>query len=442
MKKKVQNFIDSEGLLTPNAQVIVGVSGGADSVALLHLLHSLGYNCVVAHCNFHLRMEESDRDENFVRTLAAEMKIPFENVHFQTAEYAKTAKVSIEMAARDLRYAWFTEVCSSYNAQAIAIAHHADDSIETLLMHLVRGTGLRGMSGIPVRNGKVIRPLLCCSREEILEYLMKYDLDYVEDSTNALSDYTRNKFRNEVIPLLETINPSVRRVLYSTFRRFTGIQSVYDKRIAEIKSSITKDDGKTFSIEIEKLKQQADVPTVLFELLYPYDFHPDQVAKIAQHIVDGHAGKIFYSDTYRLIKDRKYLLVSEKVEGENGEYTISDHCDELLLPRHLRIRRLKNDAGFEVSREANRIHLDADRLTFPLMLRNWRIGDSFIPFGMRGHKKLSDFFTDHKLSLAEKEQVLVLTSDDKIVWVLGLRTDDRFKITSKTKQVLEINMLE
>ena len=441
MKKKVQNFIDSEGLLTPNAQVIVGVSGGADSVALLHLLHSLGYNCVVAHCNFHLRMEESARDENFVRTLAGEMKIPFESVHFQTTEYAKTAKISIEMAARDLRYAWFAEVCSSYNAQAIAIAHHADDSIETVLMHLVRGTGLRGMSGIPVRNGKVIRPLLCCSREEILEYLMKYDLDYVEDSTNALSDYTRNKFRNEVIPLLETINPSVRKVLYSTFRRFTGIQSVYDKRIAEIKSSITKDDGKTFSIEIEKLKQQADVPTVLFELLYPYDFHPDQVAKIAQHM-DGNSGKIFYSDTYRLVKDRKYLLVSEKVEGENGEYTISDHCDELLLPRHLRIRHLKNDAGFEVSREANRIHLDADRLTFPLILRNWRTGDSFIPFGMRGHKKLSDFFTDNKLSLAEKEQVLVLTSDDKIVWVLGYRTDDRFKITNKTKLVIEIKLLE
>ncbi len=440
MDIRVQNFINKEKLLQPRAKVIVGLSGGADSVALLHILHSLGYQCVAAHCNFKLRNEESDRDESFVREFVDDFNIPAFFINFETTEYAKSHNISIEMAARDLRYDWFEKVRLEQNASYIAVAHHIDDNIETLLMNLVRGTGLRGMTGIPVRNGHVIRPMLCCTREDILAYLVRFNLQFVEDSTNASSDYMRNKFRNEVIPLLEEINPSAKHVLAQTIERFKGIQSEFQTYMAKLASEIVQYKNKDVFIDIELLKREPNPATVLFELTYPYGFHPDQIQDVVNHL-DSISGKVFISDTHRLVKDRKKLIITKIEKVDSTEISISENLEEIYSPIHLQFLLQNNSSDFQVSTKYNRVHIDADKLRFPLSIRIWREGDSFVPFGMKGNKKISDFYIDQKLSLYDKEKTYLLVSGQDIVWVIGLRLDNRYRITEKTKRILEVSMM-
>lgn len=436
MLTKVQNYIIQHKLLTPNARVIVGVSGGADSVVLLHILLSLGYDCVIAHCNFHLRMEESKRDEEFVRSLSKSLHLPFYSIDFETTKYAKEQHKSIEMAARDLRYEWFYQLMLKLDAQAIAVAHHADDSIETMLMNLVRGTGLRGLTGIAARNEKVIRPLLCCTREEIETYIIGHDLENITDSTNATLDYQRNKFRNVVIPLLEEINPSVRQTLYSSLERFEGTLAIYDQAIANIRDKVLRVEDALIKLNIEELLKQVDVPTVLYELLQPYGFGKAVMEQIAIHL-EGESGKLFYSDTHRLLKDREYLIISNNEQISSEEYIISDSPTEINVPFPLKISKMKISSDFHVSKEKNCIHVDASKLSFPLQLRRWNEGDSFFPFGMNKRKKISDFFIDNKLSIIEKEQSWLLLSGNEIVWVVGQRMDNRYRVTDETKDVFQ-----
>lgn len=440
MHLKVESFINNENLLQAHAKVIVGISGGADSVALLYVLHSLGYDCIAAHCNFQLRNEESNRDELFVRKFVDDFKIPAFFVTFDTRVYAKSQNISIEMAARDLRYEWFEKIRAEQQASAIAVAHHIDDSVETLLMNLVRGTGLRGMTGIPVRNGHVIRPMLCCTREEILAYLVRYNLDFVEDSSNASTDYTRNKFRNEVIPLLEEINPSVKHVLAQTIDRFKGIQSEIQTYMTKLAAEIVEYHNNDMYIDIEKLKSEPHPSTVLFELTYAFGFHSDQIQDIVDHL-DGISGKIFNSDSHRLIKDRKKLIISKIEKKEFNCISVSENLDEVFSPIHLQFSLHINHPDFKVSKQANSIHIDADKLEFPLSIRTWQEGDSFVPFGMNGHKKLSDFFIDQKLSLREKEKTYLLVTGHDIVWIIGLRLDNRYRITENTKKILEVLLI-
>jgi tRNA(Ile)-lysidine synthase len=438
MQQKVQTYIENQQLLTRKARVIVGVSGGTDSMVLLHVLVSLGYDCVIAHCNFHLRMEESDRDEEFVRYLAKYMMLPYYKVDFDTTNYADEHGISIEMAARDLRYNWFYELLQTLDAQAIAVAHHADDSIETMLMNLVRGTGLRGLTGIQPRNNKVVRPLLCCTRLELETYLVVHDLEHVEDSTNATIDYQRNKFRNEVLPLLEEINPSVRQTLYDTRERFEGSVAIYQQAIERIEERVVEKTGGLIKMNIGQIKQQVHIPTVMYELLYPFGFSPALIEQITVNL-DAESGKIFYSDTYRLLKDRKYLIISPKEESSVDEYYITLPDAEITQPFRMRISTLAVTNGFHVSITPNCIHVDASKLTFPLQLRRWREGDTFSPFGMKQRKKVSDFFIDNKLSLIEKEQSWLLISGNDIVWIVGQRMDNRFRVTEETKEVVEFS---
>lgn len=440
MDIRVQSFINKEQLLLPQAKVIVGLSGGADSVALLHILHSLGYQCIAAHCNFKLRNEESDRDESFVREFVDEFKIPAHFINFETIEYAKSHNISIEMAARDLRYAWFEKIRIEQDASAIAVAHHIDDNVETLLMNLVRGTGLRGMTGIPVRNGHIIRPMLCFTREEILEYLVRYNLEFVEDSTNASSDYMRNIFRNEVIPLLEQINPAVKNILSQTIDRFKGIQSEFQTYMSILSTKIVEYQNDEIYIDIEMLKNEPHPATVLFELTYSYGFHSDQIQDIVNQL-DGISGKIFNSDTHRLLKDRKKLIIKKIDIIDSTELAISESLEEVFSPIHLQFLLQNNSTDFKISTQSNRVHIDADKLKFPLIIRIWREGDSFVPFGMKGHKKISDFYIDQKLSIHEKEKTYLLVSGQDIVWVIGLRIDNRFRITEKTKRILEVSII-
>ena len=439
MQQKVQNYIQKHQLLTSTKPIVVGVSGGTDSVVLLHILVSLGYDCVIAHCNFHLRMEESNRDDYFVRNLATELNIPIYCIDFQTTEYAKEHGISIEMAARDLRYNWFADILEKCNAQAVAVAHHADDSIETMLMNLVRGTGLRGLTGIAPKNKNIIRPLLCCTRSELEKYLMKHKLSHVEDSTNALSDYKRNKIRNEVLPLLEEINPSVRESMYSGIQYLNGTLEIYQQAITQITNSIVDNSTDTVKLSIEKIKEQVHIPTIMYELLYPYGFSSKIIEQITEHL-DSKSGKIFNSETHRLVKDRKFLIIELKNTVEKDIVLIEEFEIEKYVPFRLKLEKLNKTSDFQVSKEKNCIHIDAAFIKFPLTVRSWQDGDFFYPFGMSTRKKISDFLIDNKFSLPEKEQVRLLMSGDDIIWIIGWRTDNRFKVTNKTREVLEIRI--
>ena len=439
--KKVELYIEKNKLLFhKKGEVLVGVSGGRDSVALLDILIKLGYRCTVAHCNFHLRGEESDRDEKFVQQLSFNLNIPYYSVDFDTVNYAKQKNISIEMAARELRYSWFTSLAEKINAQAIAIAHHADDNVETLLMHLVRGTGLKGLTGISPKNGLIVRPLLCCTRNEINEYIKNNNLSFIEDSTNQSVDFQRNKIRLQVIPLLEEINPSVKKVLSESIERFSEINTFYENAIEKIKKQLLTVDNDQLKINIDLLCKQASPKTILFEILHPYGFNESIVQDIEKHLHDE-SGKIFYSPTHYLIKDRKYLIISNKIKKNETTFFITENDSEISFPIHLSITRKKKEQNFVISKDNRIIQIDASLIQYPLTLRRWTNGDTFFPFGMNRQKKLSDFFIDQKLNLKQKAETWLLLSQNQIVWVVGLRLDNRFKITESTQEVLEIKML-
>ena len=440
LKTLIQTYIEKHQLLSSDGKVIVALSGGADSMALLHLLTALGYDCVAAHCNFHLRDKESNNDAEFVRETCRSMNIPLFVADFDTAQYAKEQRVSIEMAARDLRYDWFYQLVDEQQAQAIAMAHHADDNIETLLMNLVRGTGLRGLTGIPCHNKKVVRPLLCCTRAEIEQYIAENNLCYVTDSTNAETDYRRNKFRNIVIPLLEEINPAVRQTLYDSLKRFEGSFKIYEQAIRHIEREILTQENDKVTIDIPLLKQQIDIMTVLYELLQPYEFNAAIVKQIVDNL-DSESGKQFFSEHYRLTKDRATLIVDKiNTDKTPTSFFVSATDTEIEHPFRMTMKKLAITSDFTFSTDKNCVHLDASKLQFPLELRLWKAGDTFFPLGMKQQKKLSDFFTDIKLNRPEKERTWLLLSGGEVVWIVGQRLDNRFKITKETKNAVEFKM--
>ena len=437
--KKVRQFIDSNQLLKDNDRILVGVSGGADSVVLLHILLKLGFECVVAHCNFHLRGEESMRDEFFVEKLAQKYKLTYKKTDFDTVRFAKSNKISIEMAARELRYAWFKKLASKNKCQAIATAHHTDDSIETLLLNLIRGTGLKGLTGIEPRNGDIVRPVLCCTRSEIEQYAQKNKLEYVTDSTNLANEYSRNKIRNLILPMMTDINPSVKQSLAENISKFRGAWKIYSEKMAEIEAEITYTEDSQLFIDIEKLKSQSDPKTVLFEILQKYQFNGDVINDVFEGL-DKSSGKRYFSDTHRLLKDRKHLIVDEIEPNNTLEFSIDESTKSIDVPINLKFTILAKHDDFTISKKIDKIHIDADKIKFPLTLRKWRKGDSFHPFGMNKSKKLSDFFINEKINRNQKEEIWLLVSENKIVWIVGLRMDDRFRITEKTKNILEISL--
>ena len=435
MLQKIKSYIAEKRLLETDATLIVGFSGGADSMALLDVLLLLGYRCIAAHCNFHLRGGESDEDAKFAKKWCKENDIEFTSIDFDTRQYAADKKISIEMAARELRYSWFEMVRVQYNADAVAVAHHKDDSVETVLLNLIRGTGISGLSGISPKNGKIIRPMLCVTRTEIENYLQEREIPFRTDSTNNEDIYTRNHIRLNVLPMLQKINPSVSESIFRTSENVAEAEKVYKKAVdADIKFVLQNN-----KIDIGKLKQTVSPQSVLFEILSPLGFHSSVIDDVKNGL-DASSGKVFYSSSHRLIKDRTYFLIDkfEKSAPDNQMYYIDAVSQEISNPIKLDIKLTGIPESIDKSNTV--LYADAGKLAFPLTLRKWQAGDWFIPFGMKGKKKLSDFFTDKKFNLKEKEETWVLLSGEDVVWIVGHRSDHRFKITSKTQNVLQIEL--
>ena len=424
-EKKIAQYIDNERLFPINARIIVALSGGADSVALLRILHTLGYDCEAAHCNFHLRGTESDRDEMFVRKLCKTMKTPLHTIDFATEQYAIEKKISIEMAARELRYQWFAEIKEKTKADVIAVAHHQDDSVETVLLNLIRGTGINGLLGIRPKNGDIVRPLLCISRKEITDYLQNAGQEYMTDSTNLQDEYTRNKIRLNLLPLMQEINPLVKEHIIDTSNYLNDVNRIYNKGIEEGKQRVIEKGN----IRIVPLLKEPSPEALLFEILYPLGFNAAQTKNILT-MLEGQTGKQFISkDGWRVVKNRELLLIDKKEKQENPPFCLikeeKEYTKDFIIPRE------KHIACF-----------DTDKLIGEINLRKWQTGDIFIPFGMKGKKKVSDYLTDRKFSIIQKENQWVLCCGDKIIWIVGERTDNRFRIDEKTKKVTVFKMSE
>lgn len=433
MRHKIAQFIEKNSLLPIGGKVIVALSGGADSVALLTILHSLGYRCSAVHCNFNLRGEESMRDENFVRNLCQRLGTALKVVNFDTLEYAREKKISIEMAARELRYNLFEEERLEQQADAVAVAHHRDDCAETLLLNLIRGTGIRGLHGIRPRNGHIVRPMLCVGRKEIINFLKSIGETYVTDSSNLTTDYTRNKIRLELLPLMQEINPSIHQTLYETALRLSQTESIYNASIKESTSKVLKNNR----ISVCKLLQEPSPNALLHEILAPMGFNGAQCEDIIESL-DKESGRIFKSGSHTLVKDREELIIEQNSTHGQVELTLpNDGTVTIEGYGTLTIETTLFDG--KISRSRNCASIDAEHITLPLTLRNVRNGDRFAPFGMRGKKLVSDYLTDAKRSIIEKQRQLVVTdSSGAIVWLVNERPAAPCCVTEKTKKILRL----
>ena len=434
MLSTVQAYIAQHQLLRPAAPVIVGLSGGADSVALLHLLTRLGYPCVAAHCNFHLRNDESDADADFAQQTAEALGLPSRRIDFDTADYARQHGVSTEMAARTLRYEWFDTLRRELGAEAIAVAHHRDDNVETILLNLIRGTGLSGLCGMRPRNGHIVRPLLSVDRHQIVRWLADRHIPFRTDSSNASDVYRRNFVRLRLLPLMEQLNPSVRDAILRMAGHLTDVEAIYRNAIDSHRAHLIDADGR---ISIDALLRTPAPHAMLFELLTPYGFTPSQCADIARAL-SGESGRSFVAPggRWHLLKDRLHLILypADEVSADTFTLTLGN---ELTAPIRLSLEERIVDEAFTISSSPHVATFDADRIALPLTLRRWRAGDSFVPFGMTGRKKLSDYFSDHKFSLLRKAAAWILCdASGRILWIVGHRTDNRFRITSKTRRAL------
>ncbi len=430
-----KKFASSNKLFSNKDNILVTVSGGTDSVVLCHLFSEAKINFAIAHCNFKLRGEESDGDEIFVKQLAKKLNVPFFVNHFDTNTYAAEKNISIQMAARELRYEWFEEIRKKNKYNFIATAHHKGDVAETMLINLTRGTGIHGLHGISVKQNKIIRPLLFATREDITAYATQNNLKWREDSSNTSDKYIRNNIRLNIIPQLKKINPSLEESLYQTAQQMNQAEQVLNKKINECKKEVlVKKDSNTV-ISLKKLKSYTPVEFFLFEILKEFGFNGDAAKKIAAGI-DGESGKQFFSETYSGLIDRDNLIIHRLVKKGSHAYTFTKDSASIKSPLALSLKKAKHTANTIVPKSKKIIGFDYDKLAEKLTIRKWKNGDFFVPLGMRGNKKISDFFVDNKFSLLDKESTWLMLSGNDIIWVIGHRIDDRYKVTDATKNIL------
>ncbi len=437
----LQAYVAEHLLFDATGHILVAVSGGIDSMVLLHLLQTAGYKVSVAHCNFKLRGLEADGDEKFVKQYCQEHNIPLHNESFNTEDVAKHTGESIQMAARRLRYDWFDALCLIHNYTCVATAHNANDVAETFFVNLSRGTGLSGLTGIKPKNGNITRPLLFATRAEIEAYAKANKIVWRDDSSNQSTKYRRNLIRHKVVPVFEEINPSFIKSILATISRLEDSNVLLRNLVDEKLEDIIAETGDKLFVHIDKLKKLKPVSLYLYELLNGYGFNSDQVKDI-EEALERTSGQQFYSEEYELYRDREFLIIQPVKEKEADKfYLIGDDFNTEQLPVKLDFKVVINDGKVDLKQPPNVALLDFSKITFPLKLRRWQQGDRFQPFGMTKGKLLSDFFNDNKISQAEKEEMWVLESNEKIAWIVGYRTDNRFRVSEKTTGILQITLV-
>lgn len=441
VERRVKELMQREDLFPQEGTVLVAVSGGADSVALLRILLNLGVPCAAAHCNFHLRGEESLRDERFVEGLCSSLSVKLHKIDFDTWSYSRSNHISIEMAARELRYRFFERLLEDEGYAYVAVAHHLDDNVETVLLNLVRGTGLRGLAGMKYRNGAVVRPLLDICRKEIVDYLAGLKQEYVTDSTNLVADVMRNKVRLQLLPLMETLNPSVKRSVNGMIGHLSDAEEYLSGKIQEDKSYVAEYNKEELrSIDVFRMDERCRSQLLLFELLSPLGFNSAQINDIyrSRYCV----GKTFQTSLYTLLVDRNTLLV--RPVSRAGEESVDVWQEGMygLNGINMRVTSMAMKEMAVIPKERNRVAVDADRLVFPLKWRTIRTGDRFQPYGMKGRKLVSDYLTDCKVPRFEKERQSVVCSGDEIVWLVGHRVSQRFAVSpTQTKKVILLELI-
>jgi len=433
--KQLEEFVEKEGLFGPKENLLLAVSGGLDSAVLCELCQLAGYHFIIAHVNFQLRGAESDRDEAFVRDLGVRYGKEVLVKRFDTERYAAERKCSIQVAARELRYGWFEEVRPG---GVVVTAHHLDDNVETLLMNFFKGTGVAGLRAMLPRQGSVVRPLLFATREMLEQFAAQRQLTWVEDSSNASDKYTRNYVRHQLIPLLVSVYPGVTNHLGDNIERFRDIETLYRQAVELHKSKLLEQRGEEVHIPVLKLLRSRPLPTLVYEIIHPFGFSPQQVDMVIALLSSG-SGKYVLSASHRILKDRNWLIISPLGNIPTDNVLITSPEDKVCYEGgELRLQLLP---GAGHSPEPSVAWLDASAIQFPLLLRKWRPGDYFYPLGMRKKKKLARFFIDSKLSLVQKEKVWVLEMNKKIIWVVGMRIDDRFRLNEHTGEALKISWL-
>ncbi|KYG75041.1 tRNA(Ile)-lysidine synthase [Roseivirga ehrenbergii] len=436
MLNRFLSFIKKHALNLEGEKWLLAVSGGMDSMVLLNLCHQAGVNISVAHCNFNLRGVESDVDAQFVKDTCSRLKIPYFEKHFDTKSYASAHGISTQMAARDLRYAWFNELLKEQNLDKLAVAHHAQDNLETVLLNLARGTSISGLRGMLPKSGNIVRPLLGFERDEIENFAKQENIQWREDSSNASDNYKRNYLRHQVIPLFTQLNKGFYSTFENTLEKNLEVEKVFQEKINALKSYIEKVEG-GYRFSKDQIIQSGIGAFQLSELLKPFGLNYEQSKELLLAL-EGISGKIFTTNSHQFTVDRAYVFITLHQPNKLEPFLIEEGQGQFSLSgQTYKVERL--NGNIEVDRNSAKAFLDFNKLTFPLEVRAWKVGDHFFPLGMKGKKKLSDFMIDQKIPLNLKDQIRVLTSEGNIVWVIGYRIDDRYKITEHTKEVLSIS---
>ncbi len=442
MLEQFDKYIKENNLCTPGDRILLGVSGGVDSMVMMDLFLQKKFRIGVAHCNFQLRGKESDDEQRFVESVTSGKNIHFYTERFETENFARENSISIQMAARELRYRWFDEIKSKYGYQFIAIGHNLDDVVETFFINLNRGTGIRGLTGIKPVFGDIIRPILFASRKEIMDYAETRELAFIEDSSNISTKYIRNRIRHNIVTEFNRMNPDFNKIMIETIERLRDAEIFLDNSVEKIKSDlIIEQSSNRILIDIDKLKALKPVNTVLFEIIKDYGFNYDTVKNIISSFSYA-SGRKFYSKTHRIIKDRSFLIVTDLEKSDYTTVKIKADVAEIASPVSLNFNRFKRPDNYRIPTETKFAVLDFNKIQYPLEVRKWRAGDRFKPLGMDNFKKLSNFFIDYKLSIPDKEAVWIITSGEDIIWVVNHRIDDRFKVDNNTEEILVIEYKE
>ncbi|MBM3436698.1 MAG: tRNA lysidine(34) synthetase TilS [Bacteroidetes bacterium] len=441
MLQQFTKFISDNNLIRKIDPVVLAVSGGIDSVVMTELFDLGEFRYSVAHCNFKLRGSDSDHDEDFVRSLASKKGVKFHVRQFDIKNFARQEKISVQMAARSLRQQWLSQLADEFGYSCYATAHHRDDQIETFFINLLRGTGISGLHGILPKQGKLIHPMLFAGRQEIEIFAKAKKLDYRTDSSNLKTDYKRNKIRHQLLPVLKSIQDNYDKIMSDNIERFRQAEEIYNQQINAIKNKLVMKTGELTIIPIKDVLSLEPMETYLFEILQPYNFHFSDIEAII-HSFTTQPGKMFFSPTHKLIRDRDNIVIYKSEPDLEKDWVFKVHRDnsDLQFPPGIRLSQFDKTPEFQFTNDSNIAFLDAEIIPVNLEIRHWRKGDYFYPLGMNQRKLVSDFFTDSKLSIAQKEKVWLLCSGKDIIWIAGYRIDNRFKITEHTSKILMVEL--